>query len=216
MDVSFCLIVNRGRREKKNEKKNTTDIFIYTFLLSDYGHVLEYAHDDECSFKLTSAEARRSAVDSIAPRMRGASERETKKKPRREYRHRPPARHRCHATLRRYARGSVSFLYYHFAGQYKHHIWTLHDCQKTAVLESIGPDLNSARFPAERFVGRRGPLRVDFRSSLASGTLQGPVFVRVFFNALLRPVSVRTTLGPYAPVQRPQRRFRSVKSFPTT
>jgi len=67
------------------------------FFLSDCGRVLDCAHDDECSFKLTSAEARRSADDVAAmAHARRDGKRNSKNKTRREYRRR-----------HRYARPSV-------------------------------------------------------------------------------------------------------------
>jgi len=91
---------------------------MYVFL-SDCGRVLDCAHDDECSFKLTSAEARRSADDVAAlAHARRVGKRNSKNKTRREYRRRRHARPSV--------RPSVRFVYY-FAGQDKRHIWTLRD-----------------------------------------------------------------------------------------
>lgn len=90
------------------------------FFLSDCGRVLDCAHDDECSFKLTSAEARRSADDVAAlAHARRVGKRNSKNKTRREYRRR-------HRYARPSVRPSVRFVYY-FAGQDKRHIWTLRD-----------------------------------------------------------------------------------------
>lgn len=94
-------------------------------MLSDCRRVLDCAHDDECSFKLTSAEARRSADDESHGACANATERE--KKPRQEYRRhrrRSSAQSCTHTTLLVRTSSSV---YYCFAGQYKHHIRTLCD-----------------------------------------------------------------------------------------
>lgn len=147
-------------------------------MLTDGGHVLDYAHDDECSFKLTSAEARRSADDSIARRMRDASERETqekkKKKPRREYHHhraaatRPPARGPpplCHATLLASLRRSCTLS---FRGAIQTPYLDFVRRPGWRAAQGAGFQVRAACFPPERFARRRGPLRDDFRSSPGS------------------------------------------------
>lgn len=67
--IYYCRKAEEKKKTRKKTKKYTR-IKIY-FLFSDCRRVLDCAHDDECSFKLTSAEARRSADDGIARRMRG-------------------------------------------------------------------------------------------------------------------------------------------------
>lgn len=68
--------------------KTKYDGYVY-FFHSDCGRVLDCAHDDECSFKLTSVEARRSVFDDTQCACAEQWKEQQKKKniSRREYRH---------------------------------------------------------------------------------------------------------------------------------
>lgn len=64
--IYVSVLSSIGVREKRAEKKrkpNTSGINTFYDRTAECGRVLDCAHDDECSFKLTSAEARRSVDD---------------------------------------------------------------------------------------------------------------------------------------------------------